>query len=80
LLDRVAKGCTKVAKGNYKSDGETAADILLCKAGSAYVWKADMDVDCDGIKTDSCHHRKDLETQVFPGRPDALLRDSAAQP
>jgi Fungal chitosanase of glycosyl hydrolase group 75 len=59
LLARVAKGCTKVSKGNYKSDDETSANISICKAGSAFVWKADMDIDCDGISTSNCNKSKD---------------------
>ncbi len=59
LLSRASKGCTKVSKGNYKSDSETSANISICKAGSAFVWKADMDVDCDGIRTNNCNKQKD---------------------
>jgi hypothetical protein len=59
LLSRAAKGCTVVSKGKYKSDDETAANISICKAGSAFVWKADMDVDCDGIQTSHCNKSVD---------------------
>jgi len=59
LLARASKGCTKVSKGNYKSDDETSANISICKAGSAFVWKADMDVDCDGITTKNCNKNTD---------------------
>src|SRR3982750_2810122 len=59
LLARVAKGCTKVSKGNYKSDDETSANISICKAGSAFVWKADMDIDCDGVTTKNCNKNTD---------------------
>ncbi|OLB67162.1 MAG: hypothetical protein AUI10_00830 [Actinobacteria bacterium 13_2_20CM_2_72_6] len=59
LLARVSKGCTKVSKGNYKSDDETSANISICKAGSAFVWKADMDIDCDGVTTKNCNKNTD---------------------
>jgi hypothetical protein len=59
LLARVKAGCTKVSKGNYKSDDETSANISICKAGKSFVWKADMDVDCDGITTSHCNKKTD---------------------
>jgi hypothetical protein len=59
LLSRVSKGCSVVSKGKYKSDDETAANISICKAGSAFVWKADLDVDCDGITTSHCNKNTD---------------------
>jgi hypothetical protein len=54
-----AQNCTVVSKGNYKSDGETAANISICKSGSAFVWHADMDIDCDGIRTSNCNKQRD---------------------
>jgi Fungal chitosanase of glycosyl hydrolase group 75 len=59
LKARIAKGCTKVSKGNYKTDEEARATISICKAGSAFVWTSDMDVDCDGVRTSKCNERTD---------------------
>jgi Fungal chitosanase of glycosyl hydrolase group 75 len=51
--------CNVVSKGKYKTDDETGATINICKSGSAYFWKADMDIDCDGITTSNCNHNTD---------------------
>jgi len=60
LLTRAHKGCVKVSKGNYKTDGDArTANVSICKAGTAYVWTADMDIDCDGITTTHCSHKTD---------------------
>ena len=32
---------------------------LACKAGSAFVWTAYMDVDCDGVRTSKCNEKTD---------------------
>ena len=51
LKARIAKGCTKVSKGNFKTDDDASrATVSICKAGSAFVWTADMDVDCDSSR------------------------------
>ncbi len=60
LKARIAKGCTKVSKSNYKTDDDASrATVSICKAGSAYVWTADMDVDCDGVRTSKCNEHTD---------------------
>jgi hypothetical protein len=60
LKARIAKGCTKVSKSNYKTDDDASkATVSICKAGTAYVWTADMDVDCDGVRTSKCNEKTD---------------------
>ena len=60
LLNRVHKGCPVVSKGKYKTDDDAKSAIVsICKAGKAYVWNADMDVDCDGVKTSHCNSHTD---------------------
>ena len=60
ILARAGKGCAKVSKGNYKTDEDAgSAKISICKAGKAFVWKADMDIDCDGISTSHCSKKTD---------------------
>jgi hypothetical protein len=54
-----AAGCAVVSKGKYKTDDETSATINICKQGSAYIWKADMDVDCDGVSSSVCNSSTD---------------------
>ncbi len=60
LLARVKAGCSVVSKGKYKTDDDSKTAIVsICKAGKSYVWNADMDVDCDGIKTSHCNSKTD---------------------
>jgi hypothetical protein len=54
-----AAGCTVVSKGKYKTDEETSATVNICQKGSAYIWKADMDVDCDGVASSVCNSNTD---------------------
>jgi hypothetical protein len=60
LLTR-AKKHTTASKGNYKSDDEKGvpANIPIYKAGTAFTWTADMDVDCDGIAGKVCKKAND---------------------
>jgi hypothetical protein len=51
--------CSVASNGKYKTDEETGATINICKSGSAYFWKADMDVDCDGVSTSVCNSSTD---------------------
>jgi hypothetical protein len=51
--------CSVASKGKYKTDDETGATVNICKSGSAFFWKADMDIDCDGVKTSNCNHDTD---------------------
>jgi len=45
--------CNKV-KGPFNPDGPDTGNIDVCQTGSVLWWKADMDVDCDGIQTPPC--------------------------
>lgn len=51
--------CSVASNGKYKTDEETSATINICKSGSAYFWKADMDIDCDGQRTAKCSESTD---------------------
>lgn len=52
LLEKVA-ACTGTSiKGGFGLDGAGSISINAC--GSAVYWKADLDVDCDGIQTSPC--------------------------
>jgi Fungal chitosanase of glycosyl hydrolase group 75 len=49
------QSCTPASHGKYKTDEDAgSATVTICKSGSAFFWKADMDIDCDGITTDNC--------------------------
>ncbi len=53
LLAKVAACKATALKGGFGPDGPGSISIFAC-AGAAY-WKADMDVDCDGIQTPPCN-------------------------
>jgi hypothetical protein len=60
ILARANRGCTKVSKANFKTDEDASkSNISICKAGKAFVWKADMDIDCDGVRTKNCNENTD---------------------
>jgi hypothetical protein len=68
LLDKV-DGCSGTAlKGGFGLDGSGNISIYQC--GSAVYWKADMDIDCDGIQTPPC----DVDPQ---GQPQTSIVDLA---
>jgi hypothetical protein len=50
--------CTQVG-GLFASDTENAANIPICGLTGAVFWKADMDVDCDGERSDVCNKDTD---------------------
>ncbi|HZE39567.1 MAG TPA: glycoside hydrolase family 75 protein [Stackebrandtia sp.] len=64
LRDAV-NGCdTQLSDGTYAEDEDGSSDIPVCKSsGGAVHWKADMDVDCDGQRTDQCNEDTDPSWQ-----------------
>jgi len=58
LLNKV-KTCSVVSKGKYATDDGESSTVNICKSGSAFFWKADMDIDCDGIRTSNCNENTD---------------------
>ena len=54
-----ASSCSVASSGKYKTDEESSATVNICKSGSAYFWKADMDIDCDGVSTSVCNSGTD---------------------
>lgn len=71
LLDKVAAcGATSTAiKSGFGLDGGSG-DLSMYRCGNAVYWKADMDVDCDGIQTPPC----DTDEQ---GQPQTSIVDDA---
>jgi len=74
LLDKI-RTCRQISKGKYKSDDETARNIAVCGAAGAVFWKADMDIDCDGVPTSKCNKKTDPWFQ-----PDTFLHTSKGKP
>jgi glycosyl hydrolase group 75 (putative chitosanase) len=58
LLAKV-QDCDQISNGDFATDDGESADIPVCGANGAVFWKADMDVDCDGQRTDQCNENTD---------------------
>jgi hypothetical protein len=74
LLAKVT-GCTQISNGLYRTDEETGRTIPVCDKNGAVFWKADMDIDCDGIRTSQCNENTDC---CF--LPDTAFHASNGQP
>jgi hypothetical protein len=52
--------CTIASASKYKTDDDVSSSTInICKSGTAYFWKADMDVDCDGVASSVCNSSTD---------------------
>lgn len=51
--------CAQVSTGTYATDAGGAHTVPVCGASGAVWWKADMDIDCDGVTTAECNIRTD---------------------
>jgi Fungal chitosanase of glycosyl hydrolase group 75 len=52
--------CTVASASKYKTDDDVSSSTInICKSGTAYFWKADMDVDCDGVSSSVCNSSTD---------------------
>jgi hypothetical protein len=58
LLSKVTT-CSVVSHGKYATDDGESSTVNICKQGSAFFWKADMDIDCDGVRTSNCNEDTD---------------------
>jgi hypothetical protein len=55
----VTTSCSVASNGKYATDSGSASTIDICALPGAYFWKADMDIDCDGLKTAVCSSSTD---------------------
>jgi hypothetical protein len=74
LLAKVTT-CSQISNGTYKTDEELGSTIPVCGKNGAVFWKADMDIDCDGIRTTQCNENTDCCFQ-----PDTAFHTSADAP
>ncbi|GAB2559566.1 hypothetical protein GCM10027269_11700 [Kribbella endophytica] len=74
LLAKVTS-CSQISNGTYKTDEELGRTIPVCGKNGAVFWKADMDIDCDGVRTDQCNENTDC---CF--LPDTAFHTSTDQP
>jgi Fungal chitosanase of glycosyl hydrolase group 75/Carbohydrate binding module (family 6) len=59
LLAKVTT-CSQISNGKYKTDSDVStATVAVCQKTGAVFWKADMDIDCDGVRTTQCNENTD---------------------
>ncbi|GAA1683420.1 ricin-type beta-trefoil lectin domain protein [Fodinicola feengrottensis] len=58
LLAKVTN-CQQISNGTYATDEGAGGAIPVCQAGGAVFFKADMDIDCDGVRTAQCNENTD---------------------
>jgi glycosyl hydrolase group 75 (putative chitosanase) len=51
--------CKQISVGKYAKDEGGSKTVAVCDANGAVFWKADMDVDCDGVRTSRCNENTD---------------------
>src|SRR5437879_525729 len=51
--------CKQISNGKYRTDDGAPKTVGICDANGAVFWKADMDVDCDGVRTSHCNENTD---------------------
>ncbi|MCL8015494.1 glycoside hydrolase family 75 protein [Streptomyces sp. AS02] len=74
LLAKVSS-CAQISKGKFRTDQGAPAAVPVCGKHGAVFWKADMDIDCDGQRTDSCNENTDPWFQ-----PDTAFHQSDGKP
>jgi hypothetical protein len=67
--------CTQISNGKYRTDEETGRTVAVCDKNGAVFWKADMDIDCDGVRTTQCN--EDTDCCFYP---DTAFHTSTDQP
>ncbi|WP_246574575.1 glycoside hydrolase family 75 protein [Streptomyces genisteinicus] len=51
--------CRQISQGRYRTDRGAPADVPVCERGGVVHWRADLDIDCDGVPTAQCNSRTD---------------------
>lgn len=51
--------CEQISNGMYRTDATAPATVPVCGTNGAVFWKADMDIDCDGQRTEKCNEHTD---------------------
>ncbi|GAA1661997.1 glycoside hydrolase family 75 protein [Fodinicola feengrottensis] len=59
LLAKVGNCTTKLTKEPLQEDEDSPRNVNVCGANGAVFYQADMDVDCDGQRTDQCNENTD---------------------
>jgi len=75
LLAKVTS-CSQISNGKYKTDSDvSSATVPVCQKTGAVFWQADMDIDCDGVRTTQCNETTDCCFQ-----PDTFCHSSSDSP
>lgn len=74
LLARLTS-CTQISNGTYRTDEEAGRTIPVCDENGAVWWQADMDIDCDGVRTAQCN--EDTDCCFYP---DTAFHTSTDEP
>ncbi|WP_307793140.1 RICIN domain-containing protein [Amycolatopsis sp. MtRt-6] len=69
------QNCQQISNGRYSFDEGGAATVPVCQANGAVFFTADMDIDCDGVRTTQCNENTDC---CF--YPDTAFHTSTDQP
>ncbi|MGW5720898.1 ricin-type beta-trefoil lectin domain protein [Amycolatopsis sp. NPDC003865] len=69
------QSCQQISNGKYSFDEGGAATVPVCQSGGAVFFTADMDIDCDGVRTTQCNEQTDC---CF--YPDTAFHTSTDQP
>lgn len=75
--------CSRVSNGKYKANAsDGAATVPVCSLPGALFWKADLDVDCDGVSSAACNSSTDPWFQAQTAATDSRGKplDAAALP
>lgn len=67
--------CQQISAGKYALDEGGRRIVPVCRRGIAVYWKADLDVDCDGVKSAVCNKKTDPAY-----RPETALSAPSGQP
>ncbi len=81
LLSKVV-GCDQILGGRYASDAGGTSRVSVCGGPGVVYWTADMDIDCDGRRTEECNSSTDPSYQGQTATTDSMGRylDAAALP
>ncbi|WP_448316542.1 glycoside hydrolase family 75 protein [Streptomyces sp. CO7] len=53
------RSCHRVSRGTYRTDEGRGPEVPVCAQGEVVHWTADLDVDCDGLRTKLCNEQTD---------------------
>jgi hypothetical protein len=74
VRDRL-RSCHRISRGAYRTDENARPKVPVCGQGGVVHWTADLDVDCDGLRTRRCNERTD---PLF--RPDTAFHEADGRP